>query len=69
MKVTVKAARIMAGLTQRQAAEKLGVSRNTYAWIEKHPERVTIERATALCDVLGVSMEDVSFLPTPMPEA
>lgn len=69
MKVTVKAARVMAGLTQCQAAEKLGVSRNTYAWIEKHPERMTIERATALCDVLGVSMGDVSFLPTPMPEA
>lgn len=63
MQVTVKAARVMAGLTQRQAAEGLGVSRNTYMWLEKHPERASMETANKLCSLFGVSMDDVNFLP------
>ena len=62
MRVTVKAARAMAGLTQDQAANKMGISRAAYMYIEKHPERTPIERAQKLCDVFGMPMEAINFL-------
>lgn len=42
MGFTVKQARQYAGFTQREMAEKLGVSRDTYRKIEMSPEDATV---------------------------
>jgi transcriptional regulator with XRE-family HTH domain len=39
-KITVKAARVNAGLTQAEAAEKLGITRETLIKYEKQPQLI-----------------------------
>ena len=68
MKITLKAARANKGLTQQEAADRIGVSRWTYMFMESHPERATVENAKKACDVFGVGMDDIIFLPTDQPE-
>lgn len=48
MGFTVKQARQYAGFTQREMAEKLGVSRDTYRKIEMSPEDATVAIAKKL---------------------
>lgn len=65
MKVSLKAARVNADLTQVQAAEKAGISREQLQYIESREGSVNIRYSTllALCDVYGCTPSDI-FLPT-----
>lgn len=58
---TVKQARQYAGLTQAQMAEKLGITRSSYMYLEKHPDKTTIAQAKAISDVTGISLDDLFF--------
>ena len=40
LKITLKAARVNAGLTLEEAAKTLGISRSTLISWEKHPEKI-----------------------------
>lgn len=62
MKITIKAARVNANLTQRRAAEKLGISRYTLMGYEKVPERVPYALADGMSRVYGVSKDNLIFL-------
>lgn len=62
MSMTLKAARVNAGLTQIQFAEKLGVSEDTvrrYETGKSFPDVAMLERIKA---VTGVGYDDLIFL-------
>lgn len=57
MQITLKAARINAGLTQEQVKEQLGYSRNTlYRW-ENGIGSPKLSDLTKLCTLYGVPVE------------
>lgn len=63
MQITIKAARVNAGLKQSELAKAVGVATQTVnAWENGHTEP-KINQAKKICEVLGVSVEDI-FFPT-----
>lgn len=63
MKVSLKGARVNAGLTQKQVAEMLCVSNKTVCNWEKgisYPDAIQIDR---ICELYGASYDDIKFLP------
>lgn len=49
--------------TQQQAADYLGVSRATYAKMEKNTGDITLDDARKLADLFKVSLQDIFFTP------
>lgn len=47
--------------TQQQAADYLGVSRATYAKMEKNTGDITLDDARKLADLFKVSLQDIIF--------
>ena len=63
MKLTLKAARVNAGLTQEEVAKKVKKSKNTivnYESGKRSPDMVT---GKALAKLYGCSVDDLIFLP------
>ncbi|MEE0026059.1 MAG: helix-turn-helix transcriptional regulator [Atopobiaceae bacterium] len=54
---TLKERREEKGITQGTIARYLGVSRQTYASYELHPEKLTIDQAIILCDILSCDFD------------
>lgn len=54
-------ARKAARYSQEEVAGKLGVSRPTYAKMEKDPGSITVEDAKKLATLFGVSVGDIFF--------
>ena len=57
----LREARKQARYSQEQVAGLLGISRPTYAKMEKNPEIVTIEDAKRLAELFGVTVGDIFF--------
>lgn len=66
IKLTLKAARVNAGYTQKEAAEKLGVSNVTLCNWEKGVSYPDIQQVQAICELYGVSYDNLIFLPDNM---
>lgn len=64
MKITLKAARVNAGFTQKEAAEKLGVSNNTLCSWEKGTSMPNIQQVLKLCELYKVDLDNLIFLPS-----
>lgn len=63
-KITLKAARVNAGLTQKEAAEKLNVSNKTvWSW-ECGKAMPNVNKIDAICSLYGMSYDDIIFLPS-----
>lgn len=62
MKISIKAARVNAGLTQKQLAERMGRNPQTILNWERGNTNMTVEDFKQLCTTLGVD-EDNIFLP------
>lgn len=62
-KITLIAARKMAGLTQRELAEACGVSDGTVSRWEKGIKDPTISQAKRIGEVCGIDYDDIIFLP------
>ena len=60
MGFTVKQARQYAGFTQREMAEKLGISRDTYRKIEQSPD-ATVATAKRISEVVGIPIDQIFF--------
>lgn len=58
---TVKQARQYAGYTQRDMADMLGISRDTYRKIERSPEDATIATAKKISEVVGIPIDQIFF--------
>lgn len=63
-KMTLKAARVNAGLAQKAAAKKIGVSNKTLCNWEKGVTFPDASKIPLICDAYGVSYDDLIFLPT-----
>ena len=62
MRVSLKAARVNANLTQAQAGEAIGASKDTIKAIEKGRREVKISEFESLCKAYGCTRDDI-FLP------
>lgn len=61
MGFSVKQARQYAGYTQREMAEKLGVSRDTYRKIELSPETASVALAKKISEVVDIPIDQIFF--------
>ncbi|MDF1511066.1 SOS-response transcriptional repressor [Bacillus phage vB_Bacillus_1020A] len=61
MNITLRQARLLKGLTQKEVAEKLGVHVHTYSKMEKCPDEVTIGDAKKLSEILQFSYDFIFF--------
>ncbi|WP_430482773.1 helix-turn-helix transcriptional regulator [Rossellomorea marisflavi] len=58
---TLKQARLVKGLTQKDMAEKLNVHVQTYMKMEKRPDDVTIGDAKKICEILNMNYDFIFF--------
>ena len=63
MKLTLKAARVNAGLTQAEVANHLGINKGTLVNYEKYRTIPDIGMAKMMASLYGVSVNDLIFLP------
>lgn len=62
-KITLKAARVNAGLSQKEAAMKLGVDRSTlYLW-ENGKSSPSVVMFKKIEDIYGIPYDEINFLP------
>lgn len=61
MKITLKAARVNAGFTLEQVAEKTGFARSTLSYWEKGKRSPKLASLQCLCQLYGVSTEDLNI--------
>ena len=63
MKITLKAARVNAGMTQTEAAAAIKVNPTTLGNWEKGRPHPPADRAEQLCELYGASIDDIIFGP------
>ncbi len=63
MAITLKAARVNAGLSQEQAAERLNVTKDTLRSWEKGRTFPTIEKIQMIEKLYSITYADIIFLP------
>ena len=61
MSMTMKMARVGAGLTQQQVADKMGIHAQTYSKMENDSEGVTIREAKLFSQIVGVPWAEIFF--------
>lgn len=62
--MTLKAARVNAGLTQIEAAKLIGTTKNTISNYERYLSKPSIEMAQKLAKAYGCSVNELKFNPT-----
>jgi len=62
MQVSIAAARVNANLTQKELAEKLGVSNNSVVAWENGKREIPLRYLQALAELSGLSISDI-FVP------
>lgn len=62
MQISIAAARVNANLTQKELAEKLGVSNNSIVAWESGEREIPLRHLQALADLSGLSISDI-FVP------
>lgn len=63
-KVTLRAARVNVNLSQKEAADCLGVSNKTLGNWENGITSPPADMIPAICDLYGVPYDHLNFLPT-----
>lgn len=63
MKVTLKAARVNANMTQDEVAKKVNKSKNTIQNYESGKSIPDVEMGKKLAAIYGVTVDDIIFLP------
>ena len=63
-KISLEAARVNAGFSQKEAAEKLEVSNKTLCSWEKGKTFPPADKINALCNLYGIAYDNINFLPT-----
>ena len=63
-KLTLKAARVNAGLTQSEVVLILGINKGTLINYEKYRTIPDISTAQKLASLYGLSVDDIIFLPS-----
>lgn len=63
IKIKLKAARVNAGLSQKEAAKLLKVSNKTLGNWEKGLSFPTVDKSAQICELYGVPFNNLDFLP------
>lgn len=63
VKITLKAARVNAGLSQKEVAKVLKVSNKTISSWENGDSFPSVRYIDLLCELYNVSYDDIIFLP------
>ena len=61
LKISLKAARVNAGLTQEQAADRIGIARQTLVNYETGKTFPDIKTLRRIADVYGIDKDRISF--------
>ena len=64
VKISIRAARVNVGLSQKEAAEQLGVCTKTLCNWENGITFPPADKIPAICELYGVSYDHLNFLPT-----
>ncbi len=64
VKISLRAARVNTDFSQKEAADRLGVSSKTLGNWEKGVTFPPADKISAICDLYGVSYDHLNFLPT-----
>lgn len=59
--ITLEAARVNAGLTQKEVSKKLGVHHQTISKYEKDSSKIPFNLLSALCKLYGISKDNIFF--------
>ena len=62
-KMSLRAARVNSGITQKEAAKKLGISNSTLGKWEKGTSFPNVKKLDELCELYGITYNDLIFLP------
>ena len=60
-KISLKAARVNAGLTQKEAGEKIGVDTGTIRSWEQGESEPRISQAYAIAELYGIPLDSIIF--------
>ena len=63
-KITIRAARVNAGLSQKEAADRLRVSNKTLGNWENGITFPPADKIPEICELYGWSYDNLNFLPT-----
>lgn len=63
VKISLEAARVNAGYSQKDAAEKLNVSNATLCSWEKGKSFPNAQQIDAICELYGMPYDNINFLP------
>jgi transcriptional regulator with XRE-family HTH domain len=63
LKISLEAARVNAGYSQKEAAEKLDVSNKTLCNWESGKAYPRADKIVAICNLYGVPYDNIKFLP------
>lgn len=61
MAITMKAARVNAGLTQKEAAKALNISKGTIASYENYKTSPSVETSAKIACLYGLTVNDIIF--------
>ena len=64
VKISIRAARVNVGLLQKEAAVRIGVSNKTLGNWEKGITFPPTDKIPVICELYGVSYDQLNFLPT-----
>ena len=64
VKISIRAARVNVGLLQKEAAIRIGVSNKTLGNWEKGITFPPADKIPVICELYGVSYDQLNFLPT-----
>ena len=64
VKISIKAARVNVGLSQKEAAERLNVSNKTLGNWENGVTFPPADKILDICELYGVSYDHLNFLPS-----
>ena len=62
-KMSLRAARVNSGITQKEAAKKLGISNSTLGKWEKGTSFPNVKKLDERCELYGITYNDLIFLP------
>lgn len=60
-KISLKAARMISGLTQDELANRMNVHRATISAWESNPSAMKIKDAEEICAILNININDIFF--------
>ena len=61
MKITLAAARVNAGMTQQEAADKVGVTKQTIYNMENNRNNIQLPTLLKLCEIYNISLDNLKL--------